>query len=549
MPDFLCISIRFLDCAFHGRCDGGEPEWPPSPLRLFQALVAATAAHLNERRTLADGVPALQWLEGQPLPTIVAPEAVAGTKYRMYVPDNVGDLVGKSWSKHNDNDMSNYRTEKDVLPLNLVGGDCVSYLWPLAETDAGFAQHMDLLFAAVRSITHLGWGIDHVVADARVIAEAEAVSLDGERWHAVVDSGGVPLRAPIEGTLVDLMRKYAEFLGRVTPEGFKPVTPLSAFKIVNYRREGDAPPSACFAAFDILAPDASKKCHFDPVRGGKQVAAMTRHAAKEAAEKSLLGQAGWSEAVIAAKICGHGLPESEDKGGKHAPVEGGRIAFIPLPSLVRKSSDGSFNNVSSIIRVLLVGQRGLSKDDLQQIARLLPGQNLVDEKTGKSVAMLSRIPDDENMVGRYTATSDTWTTVTPMILPGYDDPKGLRKRLFPKDGDAATPLMADEQKRLLEQLDRRIDGLIRKAIVQAGFSQKLADDALIEWSNTGYLPGVDLAMRYAVPQELRRYRRLHVRITWTKGVDAEGNRKPLQVSGPLCIGGGRFVGMGLFVPA
>jgi len=41
MSSHFCISVTFLDPAFHGRADGGEPEWPPSPLRLFQSLVAA----------------------------------------------------------------------------------------------------------------------------------------------------------------------------------------------------------------------------------------------------------------------------------------------------------------------------------------------------------------------------------------------------------------------------------------------------------------------------------------------------------------------------
>ncbi len=41
MIRYLCISATFLDGRFHGRRDGGESEWPPSPLRLFQALVAA----------------------------------------------------------------------------------------------------------------------------------------------------------------------------------------------------------------------------------------------------------------------------------------------------------------------------------------------------------------------------------------------------------------------------------------------------------------------------------------------------------------------------
>jgi len=43
MASYFCLSITFLDPAFHGRRDGGAPEWPPSPLRVFQALVAAAS--------------------------------------------------------------------------------------------------------------------------------------------------------------------------------------------------------------------------------------------------------------------------------------------------------------------------------------------------------------------------------------------------------------------------------------------------------------------------------------------------------------------------
>jgi CRISPR-associated protein Csb2 len=39
MTYYLCISVSFLDSLFHGKADGDEPEWPPSPLRIFQALL------------------------------------------------------------------------------------------------------------------------------------------------------------------------------------------------------------------------------------------------------------------------------------------------------------------------------------------------------------------------------------------------------------------------------------------------------------------------------------------------------------------------------
>ena len=58
MPAHLCLSVTFLDGEFHGRRDGGESEWPPSPLRLFQALVATAAARWRDESQSEFAVPA-----------------------------------------------------------------------------------------------------------------------------------------------------------------------------------------------------------------------------------------------------------------------------------------------------------------------------------------------------------------------------------------------------------------------------------------------------------------------------------------------------------
>jgi CRISPR-associated protein Csb2 len=58
----------------------------------------------------------------------------------------------------------------------------------------------------------------------------------------------------------------------------------------------------------------------------------------------------------------------------------------------------------------------------------------------------------------------------------------------------------------------------------------------------GFLPGTEPAGRYGVPDHLRRLPRLHVKVRWR---DAEG--QPVRVPGPICFGGGRFYGIGLFV--
>src|SRR5262249_18942020 len=141
MSSFLCISVRFLQQLFHGRTDGDEPEWPPSPLRLFQALVAAAAAQRNQRMRLEDGAPAFRWLESMPCPVIVAaPGRKAQKGYRIYFPDNVGDILAAAWRRGANADIAEYREKKDIRPTHLEGNG-VHYLFPIAANGADVAEH------------------------------------------------------------------------------------------------------------------------------------------------------------------------------------------------------------------------------------------------------------------------------------------------------------------------------------------------------------------------------------------------------------------------
>lgn len=164
------LSIRLLDGAFHGRGDRGEPEWPPSPLRAFQALVNAAARRWRTSQFESYARPALEWLEGLGLPTIAAPPGRTATRpYRLYVPNNAGDLMVAAWARgNNEASMAGHRTEKDVRPTRFAGPDGrpletnldylpLHYDWPLIpdQHEEGLA-HLETLKAAARSITHLG---------------------------------------------------------------------------------------------------------------------------------------------------------------------------------------------------------------------------------------------------------------------------------------------------------------------------------------------------------------------------------------------------------
>src|SRR5688572_17237156 len=188
----FAITIRFLDARFHGRGDGGHPEWPPSPLRLFQALVAAAGA--RQRGGPLDGQTqaAFRWLEElseKAPPVIIAPAAVtARIAYRLSVPNNAMDIVANAWVRGNDSnskdaDPRTHRTMKAAQPTHLVGGDTLHFLWLLPEQPTrDVLAHVELLAGLSRSVVALGWGIDLVVCQAAVISDELADKLDGEYW-------------------------------------------------------------------------------------------------------------------------------------------------------------------------------------------------------------------------------------------------------------------------------------------------------------------------------------------------------------------------------
>jgi CRISPR-associated protein Csb2 len=529
MPDYLCISIRFLGGAFHGRADHGEPEWPPSPLRLYQAIVAASAARWNERGRLQYADAALRWLEQLPPPVIAAPPARETQGYRLYVPDNVGDLVGKSLARGGEGNIADYRTEKSVRPLAVPDEAAVHYVWPLANHPTGFTEHREVLSTAVRSITHVGWGVDLVVADVSILDESAAVSLKGERWQPSTGGAGTPLRTPANGTLDDLNHRHQAFLNRVTASGgLVPVPPLTVFGITDYCSDSQAP-KAPQAVFVLRKPDDSGFRAYDSARRGLHVGGMFRHTASK---QEVVRSVGWSNDDARRIILGHGEPP----GGEHKPVDGGRVVFLPLPSIEMR--EGGERVVGSIRRVLVTARGNLIPEEFRRFITRLDGQELTDEKSQETAALIFRQNENDGAIRPYFEQSATWATVTPVILPGYDDPRKLRRRL---DANSSPPLTAKEKAELLRKLDQRIEMLLRKAIRQAGFSEAMAQHAELDWRSSGYWHGVPLASQYAVPEQHRRYRRLHVRITWRSS-----DGQMLKVRGPICVGGGKHSGLGLF---
>ena len=303
---------------------------------------------------------------------------------------------------------------------------------------------------------------------------------------------------------------------------------MTVFSITDYRFGSEAPRFPC-AVFVLRKPDDSGFRAFDAARRGLHVAGMFRHAASR---PEIARSIGWSDEAARRIILGH----AETPGAQHQPVEGTRIAFLPLPSIEMR--EGRQRVVGNIRRVLVTTRGNLGAQEFRRFSQRLDGQELIDEKTSQTAALIFRHNENDGAIHPYFEESAIWSTVTPVILPGYDDPRKLRQRL---NANGAPPLSVEEKAEILRKLDERIEHLLRKAIRQSGFSEAMARDAELDWLNSGFWPGVPLASQYAVPEQHRRYRRLHVRITWRSS-----DGQMVKVRGPICIGGGKHSGLGLF---
>lgn len=270
----------------------------------------------------------------------------------------------------------------------------------------------------------------------------------------------------------------------------------------------DSGPQPRFAAFTLMRVDSDRMRAFDTARRGLVVAGMLRHALRLAAER-----AGWSEQRILRTVLGHG------EGGEP------RVLLVPVPSIEWRH--GAREVVTGVRRVALLSTAS-RPEDILWAQRSLGGAELIDEHSHAPIAVLAAAAPDDRAFERYRDAAASWVTVTPLVLPGYDDPGGLRARLRQSTSAA-------ERTQLLERLSRRREALVRKALRHGGLPDALVLGARIETQEVGFFAGVESASRHVVPRHLQGFARLHVRLTW-----------PVPVAGPLCLGRGRFSGLGLF---
>ena len=201
MSHILLITVRLHDSRFHGM---GEGDGPPSPGRLFQALVAGMG--LGGPLASQDSE-ALEWLEGLDPPVIASPLMMDGQEVKNYVPNNDFDAVGGDPRR-----VGEIRDAKIIKPRVFDAAIPFMYAWAFGDDDVCNLQARMICSLAER-LYQFGRGVDLAWAWGEVLDSDEIEArLSSYPEHVYRPSKGVSrqmLECPQSGSLRSLKTRYA----------------------------------------------------------------------------------------------------------------------------------------------------------------------------------------------------------------------------------------------------------------------------------------------------------------------------------------------------
>ena len=483
MALYLQLTVRFFSDRYHGA------GWPPSPARVFQALVAGGKTGAPLRDWIDAHANALRWLESVDPPEILARAGYAGHRYRLFVPNNNYDRVAQSEAKKSKTRVKaeGLRTQKLVAPTILgnhtPGEPDVIYRWHVRDANAARA-HLPALDQLAARLRALGWGVDFAAAIATLDENLSAP--DGLEPFAPGVRGDLPLSVPVPGLFDDLEGSYNAFVSRISKDGVNPYTRPTRFGEARYRHALSWQ-RRDHIVFGLQILEGQRFARWDQVH---TVATWVRQAVAEAFEQEELDKS-WIDSFA----LGH--TSKADMGH--------RLSFVPLPSVGHQHSDGG------VRRVMIVQPPSAGSSDAEAFRLLavkLSGWVLTEDNSGTPRAVLVPLESEHVVVPFYNRTARIWQTVTPVILHGYNSAHGRIS---------------------LAKTDR----LLCQAFHAAGFSEPLIDN--ITFQRAPYWAGSEASTAIRVPPHLAQWPRLHVCVEF---------KQPIQ--GPVLAGIGRHYGIGVF---
>lgn len=500
----LLITVRLHDARYHGAGDG-----PPSPARLFQALVAG--AGLSGPLSLQEFEGSLKWLERLDHPIVAFPRTVDGQGFKNFVPNNDLDAVGGDVRR-----IGKLRTTKAIKPRLFKSGTAWLYAWAFAA-DEDSKREAQKIRELAEWLYQFGRGVDMAWAYGEVLdsdqLETRLSNYLGVVYRPSDGAGGGTLACPKPGSLDSLKERYA-----VGGRRFKAVRIGKT-----ERRLFTQPPKPRFVQVPYDSPasrrlyhlcDVSTQALFGswPLAQASRLVILLRDLAVDRLRNALRDRTLEIERVVIGRKA-----DGSDDGPTAL-----RVRIIPLPSI------GHYHADRQIRRVLVEVPPGCPFR-ASDIFWAFSGLELVDRETGEILDLVLTPATDEAMLKHYGAAdrvrSGVWHTVTPVALPE----SARRRRIDPVN---LAKEVKDGAERVKEQA--RAAAALVQALRHAEVRTRV--DAIRVQREPFEANGERVEM-FAKGTRFAKERLWHVEIAF---------REP--IAGPLVIGDGRFMGLGVMAP-
>lgn len=495
MMRYLTIHVRAHEGRYHG--DGDEL---PSPFRLFQALVAGAgiSGPLDDQAKQA-----LSWLERLPdAPIIASPRMARGQAVPMFMPNNDLDKFGGDVR----NIAKTRGAQKVWRPRHFDAAVPWIYAWPFAE-DGG--THANTVCTLSEKLYQLGRGVDMAWAWGEILEEAELDATLAE-YNGIVRrpsaGDGLLLACPEQGSFESLERRYqAPRFRTVGGQRVFVQQPKPTYRKISY----ESPPAR--HVFELRSSADSERRVAWPLEGASSLVVAARETARARLSTAMPNRIH--------DVNQHLVGRKPD-GSNAVPAES-RVRIIAIPSIGMHYADRA-------IRRLLVETPAACPLGSEDVRWAFSGADLFDPDTGEGKDVLLSPSAEDDMLRHYGvgARARVFRSVTPVVLPEA----GKRRRIEPtrRLTEAKSGL-----ERVLEMSGAR--AAVAQALRHAGVSAPAESIRLQREPFDGAGSRVE---PFAKGTRFEKERLWHVEIAFDKPVE-----------GPLLLGDGRFLGLGLMAPA
>jgi CRISPR-associated protein Csb2 len=497
----LLVEVLFHEGLYHG-----EPEWPPSPARVFQALLAGAA---RGRELQPEHVSALRTLERAAPPVVGGPIARRCPQHTMYMPNNDLDAEAGNPAR-----VEKIRAKKVYRPRVFDASIPVAYLWAFPDRPPDAAG----LESLATDLHQLGRGIDQAWARARWLDDEERSAYEAGypgRWHRPAEKSEDGERHPVptSGTTDSLRARFAALENRLRIESqgqsafwaFRQ-PPKPVLRTVAY----DGSPGR--RLFEVVSTEPGAQNGRLCGRPMSDVVTLVEQLRDGARDRLVTAFAGETD-----KVDTHVVGRSDVPVGRL-----GRVRIVPLPSIGHPKAD------PDIRRVLVEVPTGFGSLGVEDIFWSFSGLEIEDAQLVPTTS--------DGMLGHYGAwrSSRIWETVTAASLPV------TRRRIDPEALSAErdkVPLERTEAKRPAEREaeESTARAAVRDALRHAGVDARAVEVVV---QREPFLAQGDRAEAFEHLPRFTKHALWHVRV-----------RLDREVRGPLVIGDGRYLGLGLMRPA